>query len=265
MLAALGRAHDVEARAYTLHGPVLHALEAAARRGERVVVRLAGQPYEDPNGRLAQENGRLVAELRACGADAGVAEGLHAKTVSIDGTLYLDDRNWAKDDLVICDDDATESASIPMRKSAALEVEATLLKSASLDDDAIVQTESFGRYNAVSGALETLARAGKAPRLMVSARDLRANAKERAALVRLASEGVRVRVCEDSEKLAAVGNRCWIGSANATIAFGKTDSIDWGVCSGDAIIAGAIRARIEARWTSAKDFEIEPASRVPIG
>ena len=38
-----------------------------------------------------------------------------------------------------------------------------------------------------------------------------------------------MRVCGDSEKLAVAGERVWLGSANATVAFGQSDCIDWGV------------------------------------
>ena len=250
-IAAIGHARTVAAEAYTLHGGVLWALEAAARHGAHVSVRLERAPFKSPS--LAQENQRVINALRAAGADAALGHPLHAKAIEADGTLYLDDRNWGAGDLVVRENDPVQAARIPVRKSEALAEEAALL----LDvrrDDAIVETESFSRYNAVSAALEKLARAGKAPRLLVSRRDLRHNDKERAALEKLAAQGVSVRVCDDSEKFALAGNRAWIGSANATVAFGDADMTDWGLCTDRAPIVEAVRSRIEARWSAGRPF-----------
>ena len=247
-VAAVGRARTIEAEAYTLHGEVLYALEDAARRGAHVIVRLESKPFKNPN--LAKENQRVVDALRAAGADAALDHPLHAKTIEADRTLYLDDQNWGHHDLVLRDDDP---AGVVMRKSEALAREALLLKESG-GAGAIVETESFGRYNPVSAALERLARDGKAPRLLVSERDLRGNSKERAALATLAAEGVAVRTCENSEKFALTGDRAWVGSANATVAFGESDMTDWGLCTDDATIVDAVRSRIEARWNDAKPF-----------
>jgi hypothetical protein len=254
VVEALARAHSIEAEAYTLQGDVLRGLADAARRGAHVRVRLESEPFENPH--LAKENQRVVAELRAAGADASLGHPLHAKAIDADGSLYLDDQNWGRRDLVLRDDDPAGAAGIPMRKSEALALEASLLRAGSDADRVIVETESFGRYNAVSAALEKLAREGRAPRLLVSARDLRGNAKERSALARLAAEGVAVRICEDSEKFALAGNRAWVGSANATVAFGESDMTDWGLCTGDKAIVSAVRSRIEARWISAKPLSV---------
>jgi hypothetical protein len=247
-VAALARARTIDAEAYTLHGDVLYGLEDAARRGARVSVRLEGQPFKNPN--LAKENERVVEALRAAGADASLGHPLHAKAIEADGALYLDDQNWGRHDLVLRDDDPADAA-VPMRKSAALAQEASLLLRDDGSEHAIVETESFSRFNAVSAALEKLAREGKAPRLLVSKRDLRGNSKERAALGKLACEGVAVRVCETSEKFALAGNRAWIGSANATVAFGESDMTDWGLSTDDKTIVAAVRSRVETRWNAA--------------
>jgi phosphatidylserine/phosphatidylglycerophosphate/cardiolipin synthase-like enzyme len=251
VVTALGEAETIDAQAYTLHGDVLRALKDAAQRGAQVRVRLESQPFHNPN--LAKENRRIIAALRSAGADASLGDSLHAKTIKADGALYLDDQNWGRGDLVLRDDDPVEAAQIPMRKSEALAREGSLLLQRD-HEGAIVETESFSRYNAVSAALEKLARAGEAPRLLVSRRDLRGNNKERAALARVASEGVAVRVCENSEKFALAGRCAWIGSANATVAFGETNLTDWGLCTDDATIVSAVRSRIEARWEAAKPF-----------
>jgi hypothetical protein len=259
VVAALGRARAIDAQAYTLHGDVLHALENAARRGARVSVRLEGEPFDNP--RLAKENERVVDALRAAGADASLGHPLHAKAIEADGALYLDDQNWGRHDLVLRDDDSAEAATIAMRKSDALAKEASLLLGESDGRRVIVETESFSRYNAVSAALESLAREGRAPRLLVSARDLRGNEKERSALARLAAEGVAVRICETSEKFALVGNQAWVGSANATVAFGESNMTDWGLCTDNAAVVDAVRSRIEERWNGAKPFVTSESSK----
>lgn len=252
LFAALARAKTIELQAYTLGRSVLRVLETAASRGAHVGVELEGSPRDDPGGALARENGRMVAELRAAGVDARLGDPLHAKSIVADGTLFLDDRNWNASDIVLRDDDPADAASIPKLKHEALAAEAGLLRAARCEDGVIVASESFGSGNSVYSALEALARRGGAPRLVVCERELRGNARERAALRALERNGVRVRVGRDTEKLAAAGDRAWIGSANATVAFGRADLPDWGLCSDDPAIVAAVQDRIEAEWTRAK-------------
>ena len=144
VLGALARSGNVDVRAYTLHGPVLRALEAAAGRGARVSVELEGTPYNDPKGRLAAENRRVVGELRAAGADARLGDPLHAKVISADGAFFFDDKNWGARDLVVRDDDPADAAAIPMLKHEALGEEARLLRGARGNDGILVASESFG-------------------------------------------------------------------------------------------------------------------------
>ncbi|MGC1380012.1 MAG: hypothetical protein WA814_03170, partial [Candidatus Baltobacteraceae bacterium] len=73
-------------------------------------------------------------------------------------------------------------------------------------------------------------------------------------LERLARDGVSVRLCRDSEKLAVAGDRVWLGSANATVAFGASDEIDWGAATSEPTIVCAARDRIEAAWAAAKEL-----------
>jgi hypothetical protein len=254
LLAAMARAKDISIEAYTLHGPVLVAAEAAACRGARVSVRLAGEPCGNRDGQLAHENQRLVAQLRADGVDATFQSGLHAKEVRVDGTLFLDGKNWHRGDLVLRDADASD-ASISTTKFDALDMEGRLLHDASAGDRVLVESESFGCCNTVYGALAKLGLSGAAPRLLVSECDLHGNAREQRALERLVRDGVRVRVSKDSEKLAAVGDRAWAGSANATVAFGKFNAIDWGIGTGKPSIVHAVRERLESQWAAGRDFE----------
>jgi hypothetical protein len=254
VLAGMAWAKEIAVEAYTLHGPVLRAAEDAARRGAHVVVRLAGK-LDDRNRGLASENARVASELRAAGAEATLEPRLHAKEISVDGARYFDGKNWRGDDLVLRDRDPAGSRGIAQTKLEALRGERELLRGARAGDRVVVESESFGCCNDVFYALRELGRGGAAPRLLVSARDLRGNDRERCALDDLVSEGVRVRVCRDSEKLAVAGDRAWLGSANATVAVGKWNAVDWGLQTTDAPIASAVRSRLEAQWSAARDFE----------
>lgn len=259
VLERLASAREISAEAYTLHGPVLRALEAAARRGAHVAVRLEGAPFDDPKGSLAKENAKRAAELRSAGALATLGHPLHAKEIAIDGILYLDEKNWGSNDMVLRSDDPAEAASIPATKAEALAQEAQLIERARRLDEVVVESESFGSNNAPYAALKELGIAGAAPRLLVSDRDLRGNDRERDVLEGLVRDGVRVRICKDSEKLAVAGERAWLGSANATATYGKTDMTDWGLRTENAEIVNAVRDRLESQWQTAKEFRCQRA------
>jgi hypothetical protein len=258
VLAGLSTGHEIAVEAYTLHGPVLDALEGAARRGAHVTVELEGQPYADGKRRLASENARIVAELRRAGAEASLEDPVHAKEIAIDGALYLDERNWHDDDIVLRVDDPGASGS-PMTKSEALEGEAKVLTGAHAGDGVIVESESFGTGNAAFDALRALGRAHAAPRLLVSEADLRGNAREKRALAAVARDGVSVRICRDSAKLAVAGDGAWLGSANATYAGGKCSMNDWGIATRDGAIVDTVRARLEKDWAESKAFKFQRA------
>lgn len=252
------RATEVSVEAYTLHGPVLRAVEAAARRGANVTVRLALHPVSNSRGGLAKENARLLHELTAAGVHACLADWIHAKEIQADGTLFLDEKNWRDDDIVLREDDPIEAGSIPMTKHEALAQEAKLLAGAAAGD-VIVESESFGSGNATYDALKALGKAGAAPRLLVSESDLRSTRNERSVLRDLVADGVRVRLCNDSAKLAAAGNSAWLGSANATFAGKGFDMTDWGVRTKDATIVKTVRDRLESAWQSAKPLRVRKA------
>ncbi len=248
-------AKEIDVEAYTLHGPIVRALQDSARRGARVVVQLDGAPFDDPKGGFAKQNASVAAQLRAAGAEAILGHPLHAKEIEVDGTLYLDEKNWGTDDIVLRDDNAAEASSIPTTKREALAQEARLLDHAEAPDDVLVESESFGSGNAAYFALKSLGLAGEAPRLLVSERDLRNNDRERHILESLGRDGVRVRICSDSEKLAVAGDRAWLGSANAT--YGSDDMTDWGLCTANAEIVDAVRTRLEAEWKAARKLGVE--------
>jgi phosphatidylserine/phosphatidylglycerophosphate/cardiolipin synthase-like enzyme len=249
---ALRGARQIDLQAYTIWGPALQAVKAAAQRGAQVAVHLEGDPFKNPH--LAKENRNLAAQLRAAGATVTLGHPLHTKALTVDGTLYLDEKNWRPGDLVLRVDDPAEAAKIPMIKHEALAREGQLIGSASGADRVIVESESFGCCNKVYSELRQAALAGAAPRLLVSSRELSGNVREREVLEALVRDSVTVRVCDDSEKLAVAGDAAWLGSANATIAAPDSDSTDWGLDTRDAEIVAAVRSRLESEWQSARAF-----------
>ncbi|HYL27182.1 MAG TPA: hypothetical protein VEW74_05055 [Candidatus Nitrosotalea sp.] len=264
-IGAMDRAKRISAEAYTLAGPMVNALEAAGERGARVCVTLAGTPYGSSKDRLAAWNARLVAQLRAHHVAAVLKDTVHAKELCVDGTFYFDERNWRRDDLVVRAA-PSEAAAIPSTKAGALAVEAQLLAAAPTGD-VILETESFGSKNAVYDALKRLALDGRSPRLLVNRRVLCGNSRERSLLEGLVREGVHVRVCSDSSKLAATPNGAWLGSANASPTFAGDAMTDWGVATSNHAIARSVSARLESDWSVAKEFRVprEPERHVGSG
>jgi hypothetical protein len=254
---ALSVASRIDLQAYTVWGPVLKAVSAAALRGADVTVALEGQPFNSPH--LAKANRNIAAQLRAAGATVTLGHPLHAKALAVDGTLYLDDKNWHPGDLVLKAEDPAEAAKIPMIKHEALAREGQLIDRATSADCLIVESESFGCCNKVYSELRQAALAGIAPRLLVSARDLSGNAREREVIEALVRDGVTARVCNDSEKLAVAGTGAWLGSANATIAAPGSDSTDWGLNTSNGEIVAAVRGRLEREWQTAKPFKYQKA------
>lgn len=273
VVSAIERGHTVLLSAYVLRpGELLNALEAAARRGAQVAVRLEGRPYagsdEKEAARLAAQNRCAVAQLRAAGGDAalvdtGDADGppLHLKAAVCDGVAYLDDRNWPGDgaDTIVCDDfradvAATEGALLhtnapPAKwfwtdKAQALAGETRLLYGARQARQVDVESESFGRGGAY-GALKQLAAAGVHCRLLVAQRDV--NPKSRQALEDLERAGVQVRAGDFDEKMAILdGARAWTGSANAT--YGYQNQTDWGVRTDSPEVVSALQSHFNAHW-----------------
>lgn len=279
VVSAIERGHTVLLSAYVLRpGQLLDALEAAARRGARVTVRLEGRPYagsdQDEAARLAAQNRDAVAELRAAGGDAAMvdtsqADGppLHLKAAVCDGAAYLDDRNWPGDgaDTIVRDDFADDVAAIEgallhahappakwfwTEKAQALAGETRLLYGAQHARHVDVESESFGRDGAY-GALKALAAAGVHCRLLVAQRDV--NPKSRLALQELERDGVEVRAGDFDEKMAVVdGSRAWTGSANAT--YGYPNQSDWGVRTDSPEVVSALESHFNAHWDESSRY-----------
>lgn len=282
VLASLRDAHDVSCLAYILRsGPMLDALEDAARHGARVSVRLEGEPYNDSSGGIARVNAAAIAALRAVGADAQLTHtdptqpAQHAKAMIVDGRLFLDETNWSGSNCqtVVCDtstrdarmvrdaatgkeDDATRSFAI--RKRDAIAMEARFIARAPLHNRLDVESESFGTHNSVYSALRARALRGGITRLLVTARILQKNPREQTALTQLAADGAQIRRSDATEKCAVVGARAWIGSANASAAFAQPDQLDWGAQTKAVGVVVHERRCFDQRWTCARALDHTP-------
>ena len=267
---ALRTARHVDFTSYTLHpGSVLGSLEAAARDGASVRVRLDGRPIGGALGKLQRDNVAAVAELRAAGADAAVTGAtdpvLHAKAAIVDGVTWLDDRNWAgaaAEHVVRVD--GRDLRDVATTKSDALRREADVIEhagSAELD----VESESFGSGE-IYAALLRRAEGHLPTRLIVAGREVSElrNATERSCLRHLAGLGTEVRVGDArhrdlNEKLAVSADRAWMGSANATYAGGSFGAQrDWGVASVDPAFVASVHHAFETNWTNALPLVSDP-------
>jgi len=256
-------AHTVALGGYLLpRGPVQQALLTAAHAGARVDVVLPRAPWPDPRGELARVNAATARTLRAAGAHVRLVRDddhttFHLKAAVCDGVAYLDDRNWTHSgrDLVVADDDpgavrvvrdalrgrgGGAADGIATRKDAAQQLEVDLIAQAG-DTAVTVETEVIGA-GALSAALAAHAREGAPTTLIVNGAE---SGRARTLLADLQHDGVVVRTSGSNEKLALVGTRAWIGSANATFAGkGYGAQLDWGTVTADAALVAAVQAAL---------------------
>jgi len=282
-IGTLGNAHRIALTAYTLHaGRVLGALEAAARRGADVRVRVEGDPLDDAAGTLHRANVAALAALRAAGAHAEATRPgepvLHLKAAVVDGVAWLDDRNWAGGgaERIVRDTDAADVAAVASAvaggpgaddhlattKAGAQQLEAGMVARAG-DAPLALESESFGN-GAIYNALLHRAEAHLPTRLIVAGREVAqaGNRTERAHLARLAALGVEVRAGDPrrgdlDEKLAVAGGEAWVGSANATYArdaYGAQR--DWGLATREPGVVDGLRAAFERNWAAARPLAV---------
>jgi hypothetical protein len=254
-IAAVDHGRDITIKAYTLSNRLISEIEARAADGAQVSVTMEAAPSGRHSGQIQRRNAHVAARLRSCGIEATLERHVHSKTIAVDGTVFFDGANWRSRD-VILRGDAGDAANVASLKSAALKDEGAMLESARTArlPGAIVETETFDRFNVVSKALREMADQGLSPRLLVDARALKGDARESASLAKIVAEGVDVRVCSDTEKFALAGDSAWIGSANATSAFPGHDMTDWGVVTSDPQVVAAVRDRVETHWAHARAF-----------
>jgi phosphatidylserine/phosphatidylglycerophosphate/cardiolipin synthase-like enzyme len=266
----IAEASRVALSAYTLEprGQMVRALDAAADRGAHVAVTLegfAGRSDARALRRVALENAR---DLRAHGVRVrlGTSSGaeVHLKAAIVDGTAFLDDRNWAaRGETIVAatapgevaairdaiDGRPRDSGALSTDKRSALDREAEAIRRGG--DHVDLETESFGP-GIVATALRERAAGGAHVRLLVNdhiASEPRAR-EERALLRALAHAGVEVRVSEASEKLCVAGDRGWVGSANAT--FAGEPMTDWGLTVDDPTLLGTLATTFERNWIAAR-------------
>jgi len=277
---AAANARSVSLSAYHLppDGPVRSALLYAAEHGADVRVRLEAAPYGGAGPAQAADNAATVAALRAAGARADLVGGpgetpWHLKAAVVDGSAYLDDRNWAADgkETILRDDEADDVAVVaqtlagtPSRdghlrttKHDAVELESDVIRGATATSAPVaVETESFGLGTIYADLLHRAQR-HQPTRLLVSSLELAepASVRERRELSRLAAAGVEVRVVDNDEKIALAGARAWIGSANATYAGGAAgEQIDWGLATRVPALVDGLRAAFERNWSQGSVF-----------
>ncbi len=288
-VAAVGGAQRVTLTAYTLRaGAVRDALVAAAARGADVRVRLERDPLDDDRGTLHQANAESIAAIVAAGGHAALTAPdepvLHMKAAVVDGTAWLDDRNWAGDgpERILRDTDPNDVAAIAAAagggpgadghlattKAGALRLEADVIAQAGTAPLA-VESESFGG-GPIYDALVHRAKAGLPTRLIVAGREVAESAggREGKRLGRLAALGVDVRVGDPArgdldEKLATAGADAWAGSANATVAHGPYGrQRDWGLATRAPAVVDGLRAAFERNWRAA--LPLAPRSATPL-
>lgn len=275
----LAAARQIALTAYTLRGgQVLDALAAAARRGADVRVRLERDPFDDAAGTLHAANAAAIRTLRSAGASAELTKPgepvLHLKAAVVDGVAWLDDRNWAAGGAqrILRDTDADDVAVVASAVAGGAGTDGHLATTKSgaqrLEADVIgragpaplgVESESFGP-GTIYNALLHRAQAQLPTRLVVAGREVAepGNRRERALLARMAALGVDVRVGDPAagdldEKMAVAGADAWLGSANATYAYGADGAQrDWGMSLREPAMVDGARAAFERNWRAAR-------------
>lgn len=271
VLQALGTAKQVTFSAYILRrgGAVERALEAAAKRGAQVHVRLDGYVFGGNAGAAAM-NAATVDALRALHADAqivhrsdGDGPDLHAKVAVCDGVAYLDDCNWTKNgDTIVREDgrsyvrairravldrECASAGPLSLTKSDALAAEARTIRAGVRTGSVDLESEEIGS-SAISKMLRQLASEGVRCRVLISKSAFKEHSATHKAALSLQRAGVDVRIVRSSEKFAVDGDRVWIGSANPTPTYRDANCVEWSLTSSAQRIGHALKARFDAHW-----------------
>ncbi|MBV8600643.1 MAG: hypothetical protein JO359_03655 [Candidatus Eremiobacteraeota bacterium] len=250
LVDALGRARRAELDAYVLaNRRLIAALGDAASRGCDVHVRLCKRPHGD--ARLGRTNEALARRLRARGVEVTLAPAYgphsrHDKVALVGSRLFIDDRNWrsSPDETIVIQ----RARSLRTQtKAAALELERRLL-AGGRGHDVLVSTETLGP-GPIADVVAARARRGDRVRLLYNAAEGNAAARE-TTVRKLRAAGVELRPSTANHKVAVVGNRAWLGSANATAA-GAGAGRESGVLVGGTL-ARTIRERAEQIWRRAQ-------------
>jgi hypothetical protein len=240
------------------------ALVNAAKSGATVVVDLPSDAYVQTLGTVYQEDQQSAANIQAAGGsvlwDAGTQspnnEPLHAKLAIVDGTAYLDGRNWDSTDVILSETGSadltaignalalnpTDSPYLDTIKQDALSVETTFIANAA-GSTIDYMTESFGAGN-VANALIARAQAGATVHVIVLKSDTSASSDTVLTQLKNAGADVELNPGTGSEKMAIIGSYAWFGSSNSTT--GAAYQIDWGMVTGQSSVISTLQANFNA-------------------
>ena len=264
--------------AYVFTSASFQALDTAAKNGANETVVLPQEEYANDSSdsnQLAADGAHIVYDQSTSTSP------LHAKLALVDGSAYLDGRNWDTSDVVISDTYAadytaiqnalalnpTSSTNLDTLKSIALAREANMITSAvnggSLSGVTIrFMTESFssGASNVIS-ALESAAQAGASVEVVVLSSYVQGNSGEMNLLTTLKSPpydmSVRLNPNSGSEKMTLISSRTtgWFGSSNATSSSSQSDNyIDWGLTVGDPTVLGDLQSYYDMTYAASTAY-----------
>jgi len=249
LIDGLPGAKRVELDTFVLRNSrLIDALEVAAESGTDVRVRL-GDPTA---GSQRKANLKAKDDLERHGVNVAIQPGygpdaIHDKIARVDDVIYRDDRNWTTGEweTVLVDDRSRAGQDVTTTKAAALVDEVELIRHGK-GHEVLVSTESIGPGPVVD-ALIARAKQGDHVRLMYKPglHDLGRDD----ALRRLRRAGVSIRESSANHKICIVGDRAWIGSANATS--GAALMREWGQTV-TADLAAQLRRTLEHVWGMAK-------------
>jgi hypothetical protein len=271
----LATAHTICFSAYVFTDASFEALDQAARAGanETVVLPLEEQSSDQSDAsQLATDGAHVI-------YDQGTSTPpLHAKLAIVDGSAYLDGRNWDTTDIVISDTYAgdftaienalalapTSSTNLDTLKSLALAREANSITSAAPASGVTVRfmTESFssGAGNVVA-ALESAAQAGANVEVVVLSSYVQGNSLEESLLTTLKSPpynmSVRLNPASGSEKMTLISSQAtgWFGSSNATSSSESSDNyIDWGLTVSDPSVLSSLQSYYDSVYASSTPY-----------
>ncbi len=261
--------------AYVFTSDSFKALDAAAKNGANETVIL---PQEEQSEDASDAN-----QLAADGAQIIYDQGsstppLHAKLAVVDGTAYLDGRNWDSTDVVISDTYAadftaienalalspTSSTNLDTLKSNALTREANMITSAGAGPGTTIRfmTESFSTgASSVISALEAAAQNGATIEVCVLSSYVSGNSSEQNLLTTLKSPpynmNVRLNPNSGSEKMTLISNEttAWFGSSNATSTSSMASNyIDWGLTVSDPTVITSLQQYYDSTFASSSQY-----------
>jgi hypothetical protein len=183
-------------------------------------------------------------------------EPLHAKLAIVDGTAYLDGRNWDSSDVIVSETGAadltaignaialnpTDSPTLDTIKQDALSLETTFINDAS-GTTIDYMTESFGAGN-VANALIARAKAGATVHAIVLSEDTSSTEDQTLTQMQQAGIDVELNPGSGSEKMAIIGSAAWFGSSNSTT--GSPYQIDWGAVFTSTSVLSTLQSNFNA-------------------